>query len=1038
MASKERHELELLLSLNDQWSKGLAAVERALSKMNDGGSRRRERAGEYSASREERRIGSVSRRQQREDEAAARRRRRQAEVEQRRSDQSFASEASRKQREDSAEQSRIDRRVARGVDQERRAAETQERRRQRSVEAEERRRQRSTEAEGRRRQRAQETEERRDQRRIERTAERSRREDARYRRNGGFLGRTADVAGGAVAAGRSIGFVWRDRMEDLREYRDAAVELTRAQEQFRTLNLGPSDNAKAFKAVKDVVTDVRGIKLSDLTADLQGLKSVFGDLDTAIKMLPVAAKTRFTFQTLFESDPDQLEADILKTMKALEQMGAIRQTPGGGPDLKRFQEYFDTVIKIKAYTGGRIGGEEMMQFVGKGGISAMGLSPRGLMHMASMMEAMGGSSVGTSLMSAFQSFVAFRQGAGGARSADALIKLGLIDKQSDKIEWSREGRVKRLLPGAMPAAELLGENPIAFADALAAAIQNNGAKVLGRQPDITNAGDVGRILAQITGNRKTADVLAKAILMRQNISKDVTAIETSEGPEQMFKRANESDLGKLQRWTAAVENFKANVGMPLLELSASAADKLAPIGAFFADHPNVTKWGAAVLVGWKAMTGLAESAYYLKGAGLFSIFSSGGSAAAGAAAETGKLASVWTRLRASSAIRLTLTLAALGFTIEQLLELKHWADEKRDADTRLTDAAKGNSETTDKMIQSFRERNEQVPQKQWDSIASVAAMRLNKDRELEYAFDPSRESLYHRFSLGWENPFRNAPPEVMQEVARDARTPGTEMRRRVEADPSYSRFWGDGKAIQNVIAQETGKRYLQKQAPELKTPELMRAFLKQIDGMKLPEEGRARLLKMLELAFPESYRAVMQQQTDETAKLTEQTKAAGDAMAQVEQPARATSYALMLTARAMIYFASNLSNIDLTPRDGDGGGAGTTGAPGTGRRRPFDYDPLNPFSTTSGSFDEQPRGKSMALAADSRVGVSHAAAATAAAQSGGAFHGDGAARIVAAIKEQGRGRRDAAHVELNVYGVNDPRELAAMVAYELGVQQERA
>lgn len=440
----------------------------------------------------------------------------------------------------------------------------------------------------------------------------------------GFFGRVEDVDS-LFEATRQIKSAWSERADSLKPYVDQTKELYRAQEQFRALNLGDAANEKAFRSVKDTAQQIGGIKVSDLTSDLIGLKSVFGDLDTAIKMLPVAAKTRFTFQTLFESDPDQLEADILKTMKALEQMGAVRQMPGGGADIKRFGEYYDAVLKIKAYTGGRIGGEELMQFVGRGGVSAMGVSPRGLMHMASMMEAMGGASVGTSLMSAFQSFVAFRQGAGGARSADALMKLGLIDPKSKNIEWTKEGRVKKLMPGAMPIADLLGENPVAFADELAKAVRERGHKVLGKPVDMSNAGDIGRVLAQITGNRKTADVLAKMILLRENITKDVKAIEDSEGPEAMHERAQKSPLGDLQKYQASLDNFRAQMGGPMIEVATSLTRSLLPVAQFFSEHEQLTQFSAKAFLAAKGLGAIVETGALLSrgSRGIIGWFSQG-------------------------------------------------------------------------------------------------------------------------------------------------------------------------------------------------------------------------------------------------------------------------------------------------------------------------------------------------------------------------------------------------------------------------------
>lgn len=506
-----------------------------------------------------------------------------------------------------------------------------------------------------------------------------------------------------ISAGRESREVWRRQYEALKLYTDEAKDLSMAQNRFRALNLTAEETARGLAAVRDTANQIGGVKLSTLTDELVGLKSVFGDIDQAVSQLPTAAKMRFTFQALFNADPKQLEGDITKTMRALELMGAVRQTPGGGVDTERFNQYLDSIIRIKAFTRGAIGGEEMRQFVGRGGVAAMGLSPEGLLHMASMMEAMGGASAGTSLMSALQNFRYLRQGAGAGRAADALEKLRLVDLK--KAEFTKEGRIKKLLPGAIPVAELLGENPVEFADALALSIKNYGKEVIGKTPDITNARDVGDVLGQITGNRRTGDVLAKMILLRENIRKDVASMKQAEGFDQLFKRAEDSPMGRLLKYEAALDNFRSQVGTPMLEMGARLLSAWTPFlqsaTDFLSQHPKMALMGAAALIAGRGLAGVGQSALAFRLALQHSLPTLAATQQSllttGAAAQTASNKLAWYRRGLTSLpgmITTTIAVLGVGILIEYIRQLKA---EKDQAYEDLAKTQQGGKKTTEKL-----------------------------------------------------------------------------------------------------------------------------------------------------------------------------------------------------------------------------------------------------------------------------------------------------------------------------------------------------
>jgi hypothetical protein len=533
-------------------------------------------------------------------------------------------------------------------------------------------------------------------------------------------------AGGAAKA------IFRDSFQGVLDWRHDAKSLARAEAQFKVLNLGAEETKKGLDAVSSTVDKIGGVRLDTLTGDLIGLKSVFGDLRGAIDFLPTAAKTRFTFQALYNADPEQLERDITDTMKALEQIGGIRQLPGGGVDVKRLQQYYDTVMRIRAMTGGRIGGSELRQFVQTSGVAGMALEPEGLMNLVSVMEAMGGGQTGTALMSAFMQFRAFRQGAGGARAAAAMQQLGLLKSEGDLrkqglAEFTREGRIKKLMPGAMPVSDLLGKDPLMFADALAEAIKTHGHRLLpkGKKADLQDADQVATILTQITGSRTAANVLAKMIVLRENIRKDAENLRKAMGGEDMFKLADESDVGKILKFEAALTNFKARAGIPLIGVLSNLATAGKPFLDFLSHHPSLTLWAVGLL---KLASSLAR--VYA----MFRMFKMSRAITdslnpAGVTPMMGKTGAGWGSTLATT-LKTTVAAAGIGYYIAGLLKDAGTKEAMREAAAELAGAAREGVETDltqlDAAGRSEAVRAEQMRKAQEQAQRRVASLGLSQ------------------------------------------------------------------------------------------------------------------------------------------------------------------------------------------------------------------------------------------------------------------------------------------------------------------------
>jgi hypothetical protein len=165
-------------------------------------------------------------------------------------------------------------------------------------------------------------------------------------------------------AGREISGVWKEEGHSLAKYHDAAMKVASVQQRLYTLNLKPEENAKALKGIEDVVKNLCGMQIDDVTANFMDLHSTLGDVDHALDMLGSASKYRFNMKSLFgeKFSPEQIDQQILGSFKFLEQIGQMKSTGAVGADGKkmftqadrrRAEQYFDIISKITAASPAR-------------------------------------------------------------------------------------------------------------------------------------------------------------------------------------------------------------------------------------------------------------------------------------------------------------------------------------------------------------------------------------------------------------------------------------------------------------------------------------------------------------------------------------------------------------------------------------------------------------------------------------------------------------------------------------------------------------
>lgn len=342
---------------------------------------------------------------------------------------------------------------------------------------------------------------------------------------------------------------------------------------------------------------------------------------------------------------------------------------------------------------------------------------------------------------------------------------------------------------------------------------------------------------------------------------------------------------KLENILGTLENIKATAFTPLLDQLKPGLDKVNALAGSVQElakgHPEATKLIAdfAVLAGVTlTVTGgikAMSAAYKLwriasaVGAGeqtLLNFLSNTGTSAAATGTELAAAGTKAGRLKgalsslASSPFKVVLTLAVVGFTIEQIMALVEAKKDLDKANTGLDKTAALDFHATQHARESFTKRGQPVPSEIYHSSAQAALGTLNRDRELEYAFDPSRESWFHKLAFMGQNPFGQTA--------------------RVKTKEDITAYERDPRGYKERHAAEEIKR----RAPQLAIPEVMQDVRKMIDSWKLPADSRSSLDRVLQLAQPDAFKQATQPIAQELQQLSGQVTPVTQSFNQLQMP----------------------------------------------------------------------------------------------------------------------------------------------------------
>ena len=386
-------------------------------------------------------------------------------------------------------------------------------------------------------------------------------------------GAHASVAGVATAAP-----IWKG----LSESKHYELEKT----SMGALGLGDAAAKESIEFAKQM--KAYGVSQVDKAELMRDALSVFADAHHAEMVLPTLAKMKFANKAVFGqaqgADNERMFMDLLKVI----------ELRGGLASEEEFRNQADMVQRVITATGGRVQADEWLNVIKRGGLAAKGMESEAFFYtLEPLVQEMGGNTVGTAMMSAYQNLY---QGKTTKRTLGNLDRFGLIADRS-KVKEDKAGQVSFMDPGALKGADIFRKDQFAWLEqVLLPTLKEKG---------ITEKDQVLDAIGSIFSNRTASNLMSQMYLQRDQIHKNMRLNKGAAGIDQLDTAAKGLPQGKELETLAKVHDLQKEIGekvMPLyaraLEWVANAADR---VTKFMQENPGVAK-AMAVGVGVLAAT----------------------------------------------------------------------------------------------------------------------------------------------------------------------------------------------------------------------------------------------------------------------------------------------------------------------------------------------------------------------------------------------------------------------------------------------------
>lgn len=367
----------------------------------------------------------------------------------------------------------------------------------------------------------------------------------------------------------------------LDEAKKAQNEIARIQ----ALGLGEQATRDAEKFARGM--KVHGSSYTDNLTMMRDSMTIFADEHHAQMAAPILSQMKFANEAMYGAEHgEENERKFMNMLKVIE----LRN---GTKDEATFRDEANRVQKVISATGGRVGGDQWMEFIQRGGVAAKSLSKDAFFYqMEPIVQEMQGGNAGNALMSGYQNLI---EGRTTVRATRKLMKLGLLDAK--KVEYDKNGHVKAFADGALLNAEQYKSSPYEWLQkTLLPALAKKGIK-----GDKAILSAIGSIFT----NRSASNLFATMYLQRDQIAKNERLNKGAAGITELNDIAKLQTSGKEIAALAKLKDLKEEIGERVMPMYNAALDKTRELADRLLkatkEHPEATK---AIVVVAAALGGL--------------------------------------------------------------------------------------------------------------------------------------------------------------------------------------------------------------------------------------------------------------------------------------------------------------------------------------------------------------------------------------------------------------------------------------------------
>jgi hypothetical protein len=361
------------------------------------------------------------------------------------------------------------------------------------------------------------------------------------------IGKQGAIGAAMFAGGLGLAALFKAPLDEAKKFQNET-------ERFRSLGLGDKVTADAVQFAKGM--DTYGTSIRENLGLLRDAQTVFGDFHEAQMVTPLLAKMKFANAALYGDEGGAMkDRAFMDMLKVIEMRGGLASQEAFGTQANMVQ-------KVQTATGGRVGANEFLNFIKTGGVAAKGLKDENFYYgMEPLIQEMGGSRVGTGLMSGYQNLV---QGRTTQRAAEELMRLGMLNK--DMVVYNKIGNIKQIKPGALNGSDLMVSDPMKWMQSvMLPAFASKG---------ITDKQAILNEIGAIFTNRTASQLYSTMYLQQAQIAKNFKLNSGAAGIDELDKNAKNTLTGKQIELAKKWDDLLLKLGDVILPLAIKAVDSL--------------------------------------------------------------------------------------------------------------------------------------------------------------------------------------------------------------------------------------------------------------------------------------------------------------------------------------------------------------------------------------------------------------------------------------------------------------------------------